>query len=52
LKSISKEKINSDYKYDFVFLSQEESDIVLYLLNGNGVNLLKESLNLKKFLGK
>ena len=42
---IKNKLINSDYKYDFVFLSQEESDIVLYLLNGNGVNLLKESLN-------
>lgn len=42
---IKNKLINSDYKYDFVFLSQEDSDIVLYLLNGNGVNLLKESLN-------
>ena len=42
---IKNKLINSDYKYDFVFLSQEESDIVLYLLSGNGINLLKESLN-------
>lgn len=42
---IKNKLINSDYKYDFVFLSQEESDIILYLLNGNGINLLKESLN-------
>ena len=26
--------INSDYKYDFVFLSQGDSDILVYLLNG------------------
>ena len=42
---IKNKLINSDYKYDFVFLSQEDSDILVYLLNGNGVNLLKESLN-------
>lgn len=42
---IKNKLINSDYKYDFVFLSQEESDIILYLLSGNGINLLKESLN-------
>lgn len=42
---IKNKLINSDYKYDFVFLSQEESDIILYLLKGNGINLLKESLN-------
>lgn len=47
---IKNKLINSDYKYDFVFLSQEESDIVLYLLNGNGLEILKNNSNYDIFL--
>ena len=42
--------INSDYKYDFVFLSQEDSDILVYLLNGNGIEILKNNCNYDIFL--
>ena len=42
--------INSDYKYDFVFLSQEDSDILVYLLNGNGIEILKNNSNYDIFL--
>ena len=47
---IKNKLINSDYKYDFVFLSQEESDIVLYLLSGNGLEILKNNSNYDIFL--
>ena len=42
---IKNKLINCDYKYDFVFLSQEDSDILVYLLNGNGIEILKNNSN-------
>lgn len=42
--------INPDYMYDFVFLSQEESDIILYLLKGNGLEILKKNINFDYYL--
>ena len=47
---IKNKLINSDYKYDFVFLSQEDSDILVYLLNGNGIEILKNNSNYDIFL--
>lgn len=47
---IKNKLINSDYKYDFVFLSQEESDILVYLLSGNGLEILKNNSNYDTFL--
>ena len=47
---IKNKLINCDYKYDFVFLSQEDSDILIYLLNGNGIEILKNNSNYDIFL--
>lgn len=47
---IKNKLINSDYKYDFVFLSQEDSDILVYLLSGNGLEILKNNSNYDTFL--
>lgn len=47
---IKNKLINSDYKYDFVFLSQEDSDILVYLLSGNGLEILKNNSNYDIFL--
>ena len=47
---IKNKLINCDYKYDFVFLSQEDSDILVYLLNGNGIEILKNNSNYDIFL--
>ena len=47
---IKNKLINPDYMYDFVFLSQEESDIILYLLKGNGLEILKKNLNFDYYL--
>ena len=35
---------------NFVFLSQEDSDILVYLLNGNGIEILKNNSNYDIFL--
>ena len=40
---IKNKLINPDYMYDFIFMAQEESDIIIYLLKGNGINLLKKN---------
>lgn len=47
---IKNKLINSDYKYDFVFLSQEDSDILVYLLSGNGLEIFKNNSNYDIFL--
>ena len=47
---IKNKLLNPNDKYSFIYLAQVESNIILYLLQGNGLEMLKNNHNFDSFI--